>query len=63
MKDLYEAALKISDELHKLEENGGSIPYELDKAWEDLTAALEANKVAYTRASRDLNTIRGGMKL
>lgn len=38
---LLDAALKLSDELHRWEAKGVNFPLGLDLAWGDLTAAIE----------------------
>lgn len=47
MNDLYLAALRLATEIHNLEASGVEIPVPMDRAWEELTTALEAARFVY----------------
>ena len=61
MKDLWKAAVQMSVELHAFEREGGQIPYELDKAWQELTTQIE--KLRPKMEAKNFNSAMHGMKL
>ena len=58
---LLKAALLISDSLHRAEQDGVELPEYLDNAWEELTIAIEANRV-FERYRKCLQRARHGAK-